>query len=87
MRVSPSAVAQWESGDTKPKMTTRADLARVLSVHFLDLLPESAEVGDGLLVRGKEEQALVQMFRRLPEQVRSTTLALLAAILDELNSR
>lgn len=40
MKVSPSAVAQWELGMTRPSIAHRGKLADILGVSLSDLLPE-----------------------------------------------
>ena len=43
MKVRPSAVNQWESGETEPSYPRRAKLAALLNIPTSDLIPGSAD--------------------------------------------
>lgn len=82
MGVSPSAVAQWEIAQTKPTILNRVDLARVLGIPFVELLPESeSESGDLMSVFNNPQlAALAKHYLMLPPELRETQLMTMVAL-------
>lgn len=73
MGVSNSAVAQWELGQTVPKMANRHDLSVKLGIPFIDLLPELTVAGKAS-EEDREILMLVQQLLELPRRVRRVLL-------------
>lgn len=86
MKVSPSAVAQWEGGDTNPTIEKRAQLTRLLGIPFAELLPEAGKVGE-LTIRDPQILAIVQILLRLPGPVREGFLVSVAAMAESLEAQ
>ena len=84
MEVAPSAVGQWETGVTLPKIKNRIDLVAILGIPFADLLPEDREGR----VSSSDPQivALVRQFGRLPAQVRESILMQVVATAEALQA-
>jgi transcriptional regulator with XRE-family HTH domain len=85
LAVAPSAVAQWELDATKPSLDNRVDLAAVLKIPFVELLPEAKE-GTEISSRDPETIALVRRFEELPPPVRQAILMQVVATADSLRS-
>ena len=77
--VSPSAVAQWESGVTKPSLTNRGKLASELGIKFSELLPEASAIG-ALTVTEPATVLIVQRLLELPQQIREALLLQVDAV-------
>lgn len=85
LKVAPSAVAQWETGVTTPTIANRVDLARVLKIQFVDLVPE-VNVGDEAIIKDPEILAVVRLLRALPPSVKTAVLMQLTALSEALGS-
>lgn len=69
LRVSASAVAQWERGGKIPTYPKRADLAHLLGIPFHHLTPEAAEIAEAVPLPDPVERLIVARFRQMrPEQ-------------------
>lgn len=86
MGVSPSAVAQWETSVTAPSIDNRVDLARILSIEFIELLPEAGEIAPVSVTR-PQTVILVRHFEELPEPVREALLMQVVATAASLKGR
>ena len=73
MHVAPSAVAQWEGGNTAPRLQHRVDLAELLGIPFAQLLPEAEQPGE-LLLKDPETVVFVRQYLALPQPVREALL-------------
>jgi transcriptional regulator with XRE-family HTH domain len=85
MRVSASAVAQWETGQTLPSVSNRVDISRLLRIPLIDLMPEATRsltvmLDNPLLL------AIVQQVLKLPPPVQEALLAQLAATAEALDA-
>lgn len=78
MKVAASAVAQWENGDTKPKVKNRTDLSKLLGIPFIHLMPEIVRATD-VTEEDQELLGLVQQLLALPRRVRTGLLMTAAA--------
>jgi transcriptional regulator with XRE-family HTH domain len=85
LKVAPSAVAQWETGGTTPTVGNRAELSRILSIPFIELLPEAGKVGE-LTIRDPQLLAIVQQLQKLPESLRAAFLMQVAASAEMLEA-
>lgn len=83
LKVSPGAVAQWETDVTKPSILNRVDLSGVLGIPFSDLIPEAA---DTARVASEDPQViiLVRKFESLPASFREAILMQVVATADSL---
>jgi transcriptional regulator with XRE-family HTH domain len=79
--VAPSAVAQWELGQTRPNFDNRVDLSVILDLPFADLLSED-EAPAALVSRDPDEIRLVTLFRRMPAGMRQATLMVVRSAID-----
>ena len=78
--VSGSAVAQWEAGDTKPSILARVDLAGILGIPFVDLVPEN-DVDINITIKNDPEvRQLVTHFQRLRQKERAVLLTVAVAM-------
>lgn len=69
LRISSSAVAQWERGASVPTNLNRADLAHLLRIPFHHLMPEGAEIAESVPLADPVERRIVAWFRQMqPEQ-------------------
>lgn len=84
--VTPSAVAQWETSVTAPTLGNRVDLARLLSIDFIDLLPEAANALP-VSVTAPQTVVLVKHFEELPAPVREAILMQVVATAASLKGR
>ncbi len=75
--VAPSAVNQWESDTTLPRINKRAEIAKLLNLRFIDLLPE-ADALDGDALRGRLTRAIYQQLEQAPERLLEALTILLA---------
>jgi transcriptional regulator with XRE-family HTH domain len=82
--VAPSAVAQWETGETKPKLSNRVDLAQLLTIPFSDLLPEYG--GEGGSQEERQKQQFLAIFEKLPPPVRESLLMQAAATAEAIEA-
>ena len=85
MKVSPSAVAQWEKLVTSPTIANRMDLSKLLNIPFLDLLPEINASGSDLPIREKEALVVMQLLLQLPRPVVQAFVMQLSAVVDVQN--
>lgn len=76
LRVSPSAVAQWEGEDTKPKLKHALEMFRIFEIA-LDELTKPGSPYFGQIVDDAEELALLSLWRRLEANDRGVVLRLL----------
>lgn len=81
LNVQPSAVNQWESDTTLPRIGKRAEIAQLLNIRFVDLLPE-AEGMKGNAVRGHLTQTIYQQLEKAPERILAALTMQLAATLE-----
>ena len=82
MKVSPSAVTQWESNQTTPSIANRADLSHLLKIPFIELVPELAAGRDGLT--NSLAHDIVQLVPRLPLPVQRALMVQIMATLEAL---
>lgn len=85
MAVSPSAVAQWETGGTSPSIANRVDLARILKIPFVDLVPEAGRISE-MALRDPLILAIIRQVLRLPEAVQQALLMQLSATAEALDN-
>src|SRR5581483_8645494 len=85
MRVSPSAVAQWETGQTLPSVANRVDLSRLLRIPLIDLMPEATRSLKPAMLDNPLLLAIVQQVLKLPPPVQEALLAQLAATTEALD--
>ena len=83
--VAPSAVGQWETDVTKPSLDNRVDLASVLKIPFVELLPEVAGIPE-LSTSDLQTIALVRQFEKLPPAIREAILMQVSSTLDSLSA-
>lgn len=81
MKVSGSAVAQWELGSSLPTLDNRIELSQKLGIPIADLLPAGA-VPEELVVSDPQELLLLTRFRRLSPPSREAFLKLLVVQSD-----
>lgn len=86
MKVAASAVAQWESGTTKPKVANRTDLSKMLGIPFLHLMPEIS-ISRDVTEDDQELLALVQQLLELPRPVRTGLLMTAAATAEAIRDQ
>lgn len=82
LRVSASAVAQWETGETLPSIGRRADIARLLRIGFMELLPE----GDGLPADAIK-RAIDRIVAKLPAHKQVGFLATIEGVAELLDNQ
>jgi len=78
--ISPSAIGQWETGATTPTVANRVDIAKVLNIRFIDLLPEGDGLPNGIIE--EDLRKLVALARQLDHGKRQSLLALVAGALE-----
>ena len=83
MKVTPSAVAQWETGATTPKVPKRAEISRYLGIPFVELMPEAEGLAE-ISVKDPHAVLLVRQFLELPESIREAILMQVAATAESL---
>src|ERR1700743_1626290 len=83
LKVSASAVAQWETDATMPSIAHRIDLAEILGLPFSSLLPE-ADVSE-ITLNNPQTIILVRKFETLPPPIRESILMQVVATADALN--
>lgn len=83
LKVAPSAVAQWEKGDTEPSIDNRVNISGLLDIPIVELLPDAAKKSISIDLRA-QEKLLIEKFRQLPPPMRETYLRLLLVQLDGL---
>lgn len=83
LKVSPSAVAQWELGDTMPTIAKRVDLAQLLNIPFSELLPEAGKITE-MAVKDPQVLAIIAQLQELPLPVREAILMQAAATAEAL---
>ena len=83
LKVAPSAVSQWESGDTEPSVDNRVVLSSVLGIPIIDLMP-NAEREAKTVSLNPQELMLLDKFQQLPPPMRDTYLRILMVQLDSL---
>jgi transcriptional regulator with XRE-family HTH domain len=83
MGVAGGAVAQWETGATMPTIARRAELAKLLNIQFLELLPEAeGKPSDGVMER--QLATVVRIMTELPEHNREAFVVTLAGFAEAL---
>jgi transcriptional regulator with XRE-family HTH domain len=83
MKVSPSAVTQWESGQTTPSIANRADLSHLLNIPFVDLVPEVTTNRPGGLTDPLIRE-IVQLVPKLPIPMQKALLVQILAAIEAL---
>ena len=83
LRVSASAVAQWETGTTKPSIMNRGKLASELGLSLSELLPEAIDIGP-LTISDPATVLVVERLLALPEPIREAFLLQVDAIFESL---
>lgn len=83
LRVSPSAVAQWELGGTLPTIAHRLRLARELGIPFEKLLPE-AEAAVLAGVEDPLQRALLMQAQKLPRRLVEALVVQVAGMVEAL---
>lgn len=86
IKVSNSAVAQWELDQTKPTVQNRVDLSKMFGIPFIKLLPEIS-VAKGVSADDQELLATVQQLLELPKPVRQGLLMTAAATAEALRNQ
>jgi transcriptional regulator with XRE-family HTH domain len=84
--VAGSAVAQWETGATMPSIPNRVDLARVLNIKFLDMVPEFHADGPKT-VTDPQILIIVRQLESFPAPMREAILMQIAATAEMLDRR
>ena len=79
LRVSPSAVAQWELATTMPSVAKRVELSRLLHIPFNELVPEGEIVGTEA-IKDPVIAAIVQQLAKFPEPLRQSVLIQVTAL-------
>lgn len=77
LRVSHGAVAQWETGDTKPKLVNVLEMFSLFGIAA-DQLTAPGSPYFGQIVDDAEELALLNFWRRLRSEDRRVVLRLLS---------
>lgn len=81
--VTNTAVMLWETGENLPTTSNRADLAQVLGLSIVQLLPEVEMRRRDKRLAGDVEKLLVARFRRMRLPQREVVLALVAMLTDD----
>jgi transcriptional regulator with XRE-family HTH domain len=84
LKISHSAIAQWETDVTLPTIGNRADLSRLLNIPFTEMLPEAGKVGE-LTITDPLILAIVQQLQRLPPPLQEAFLMQAAATAEALS--
>ena len=79
LKVSNSAVAQWETAVTMPSVVNRVELARLLDIPFKDLVPEG-EISAEDAIKDPAIAAIVQQLAKFPEPIRQSVLIQVTAL-------
>jgi len=84
IKVSPAAVAQWETGQTMPSIANRADLSRLLRIPFIDLVPETSTIS-AISLKNPLIFSIIQQVLRLPPRVQEALLMQVSATAEALD--
>ncbi|WP_414653332.1 helix-turn-helix domain-containing protein [Geminicoccus sp.] len=76
--VSPSAVAQWESGNTKPSHDNLTKMAMIFDLDYERLI-SNIPGSNRITAQNLEEEALLLLWRHLTPAARSVLIGLIGA--------
>jgi transcriptional regulator with XRE-family HTH domain len=83
LNVSPSAVAQWETGQTTPTIGNRVDLSKELAIPFAELMPEADSLQE-MTIRDPATILFVRKYLELPAPVREVLLMQVVGMTERL---
>jgi len=80
--VAGSAVAQWETGATSPSIGKRAEIAKLLGIGFMELLPEASSLPPETI-----RQSIDRTVAKLPPHKQAGFLVTIEAVAELLGNQ